>query len=369
MKKVLFALSSMNIGGTEKAFLNLLDTLDPNEYDITLLLFEKKGGFLPLVPEWITVKVLDGYDSMKPEIMDPPLHVVKDHIRNRRFGRAFLLAATHLWFKLTKNRTPYYRCVLHGVADHARYDTAIAYAGPFDFLSVYIAYCVTAKEKVQWIHFDVQKFQFNTETCRKLYRKMTKICVVSESAKRSFLSKLPSATEKTVTCPNVVSERKCREYAELGAGFEDDAPGLRLVTLGRLSQEKGQDIVPEIAVRLRDAGVAFRWYLIGDGQLRPVIEQKIKANALEESVILLGTQPNPYPFLKQADVYVQTSVHEGFCITLAEAKAFDLPIISTDCAGAHEQLDGRANCHVVARTAEELFFAIKTEVERCLKSQ
>lgn len=115
---------------------------------------------------------------------------------------------------------------------------------------------------------------------------------------------------------------------------------------------------------LKNHGIAFRWYLVGDGKLRPEIERKCAKYGVSDDVVFLGTMPNPYPYLKQADLYVQTSVHEGFCITLAEAKVFGLPIISTDCAGAHEQLDGVANCHVVRREVPEICNAMLAEIRR-----
>lgn len=357
-KRVLFVLNNMNIGGTEKACLNMLDTLSPDEYDVTLLLLEKSGGYLSYIPDWVNVETVDGYCDMKPEIMNPPLRVIGQHIRSGKLLRAVRLAATHLYFKITRNRTPYYRSVLKNCPLKTGYDIAIAYAGPFDFISTYVAYRVSAREKIQWIHFDVSKFQFNVETVKRLYHRFQKICVVSDEAKRQFLKVMPEMADRTTTYHNVVSVQKCRELAEKGSGFDDLWGKIRIVTLGRLSTEKGQDIIPSIALRLKEKGIPFRWYLIGNGKLRNRIEREIQANNLQSEVIMLGTKPNPYPYLKQADVYVQTSVHEGFCITLAEAKAFDLPIVSTDCAGAHEQLDGRENCCVVERDADTLYQAI-----------
>ena len=78
----------------------------------------------------------------------------------------------------------------------------------------------------------------------------------------------------------------------------------------------------------------------------------------------MGTKTNPYPYLKQADLYVQTSIHEGFCITLGEAKVFGMPIISTEFAGAHEQLDGQMCCAVVQRSTTELCNAILEYLQR-----
>lgn len=146
--------------------------------------------------------------------------------------------------------------------------------------------------------------------------------------------------------------------AEQGNGFVDSIAGKRIVTVGRLSVEKGQDIIPVIARKLKEQGCAFKWYLIGDGKLKNKIEQLAEENNVQHEIVLLGAQTNPYQFLKNADIYVQTSIHEGFCITLGEAKVFGMPIISTEFAGAHEQLDGHKNCLVVQRDATILCDAI-----------
>jgi glycosyltransferase involved in cell wall biosynthesis len=365
MKKILFLLNNMNIGGTEKSFLNLLGTLSPEEYDVTRLLLEKSGGFLEYVPAWVHIRKMPGWGAMRAEIMEPPLKVVKQYIKEGKLIRAFCLAFLHLLFKITDDRALYYRYVLNRKTKLSeKFDTAIAYAGPFDFLTVYALYYVEAKEKVQWIHFDVSKFHFNTKMCRRLYTRFDRINVVSDEAKNALFEKIPEIAPKTKTFLNIVSAEQCRMMADMGDGFADGytGRGIRIVTVGRLSAEKGQDIIPETAAYLKKHSIAFRWYLVGDGKLRLSIERKCAEFGTSDEIVFLGTTPNPYQYLKQADLYVQTSVHEGFCITLAEAKAFDLPIISTDCAGAHEQLDGIPHCHVIERSVEAIGDAILAEV-------
>ncbi len=367
MKKILFLLNNMNIGGTEKSFLNLLGTLSPEEYNITLLLLEATGGFMEYIPSWVHVETVPGYLEMKPEIMNPPISVAKQYFREHKAWRAVRLLVGHLFYKLTGDRTPYFRIVEKGKARiQVKYDVAIAYAGPFDFLTVYVLYDIQAKKKIQWIHFDVSKFHFNTKMCRRLYPRFDQINVVSEEARKALVEIIPEIAPKTKTVLNTVSAEQCRALADMGHGFEDKytPPRICIVTVGRLSKEKGQDIIPEAAAYLKSHGIVFRWYLVGDGKLRPEIERKCAEYGVSDEVVFLGTTPNPYPYLKQADLYVQTSVHEGFCITLAEAKVFGLPIISTDCAGAHEQLDGVANCHVVRREVQEIYGAMLTEIRR-----
>lgn len=366
MKKILFLLTNMNIGGTEKSFLNLLGTLSPEEYDVTLLLLEPTGGFMEFIPPWVHIEVMPGYSVMREEILEPPLKIVKQYIKENKIIRAICLAFCHILFKITDDRTMYYRYVLKdAIRLQSEYDVAIAYAGPFDFLTVYVLYYIQAKEKVQWIHFDVNKFHFNTKMCRRLYPKFDRINVVSEEAKKALLKKIPKIASKTSTVLNVVSAEQCHALADAGHGFEDGyTDGKRIVTVGRLSKEKGQDIIPEVAAYIKSKGMTFRWYLVGDGKLKADIENKCNKYNVSSDIVFLGTTPNPYQYLKQADIYVQTSVHEGFCITLAEAKVFNLPIISTDCAGAHEQLDGVTGCHVVQREVSEIGNAIIKEMEK-----
>ncbi len=365
MKKVLYVLNNMNIGGTEKSFLNLVEDMSSEEYDITLLLLEKKGGFLEMIPARVHIEVLEKFDLIKKEVMDPPISVARDYLRKGKLFAAAGILITHLLFKITHDRTSYYRFALRMVKKRRGYDEVHAYAGPFDFISALIVYRFIEGKKVQWIHFDVSKIWFDLGTSRILYRKMNEIRVVSEDAKKELLKLLPEVEEKTVVSRNRVSRESCRRMASNRLGFTDGFKGIRIVTLGRLSKEKGQDIIPIIAAELKKKGYLFRWYLIGDGDLRSKIEEEIKKLDIGENVCLLGTILNPYPFLKDSDLYVQTSLHEGFCLSLSEARAFDLPVISTECSGAHEQLDGCSDCLIVPRSARKLFGAIeKTMVQK-----
>ena len=79
---------------------------------------------------------------------------------------------------------------------------------------------------------------------------------------------------------------------------------------------------------------------------------------LEENVMLLGTIKNPFPYYAQCDLYVQTSLHEGYCISLAEAQAFSKPIVSTDVAGARDLLTNKDREMIVGFDDNSLFEAI-----------
>lgn len=356
-------LTNMNLGGTEKAFLNLLDGISSEDYAVTCLLLERKGELLDEIPSWVKIEVIENYDILKPLIMLPPLQLAKDYLK-KDISTAFGIAFWHLVFKITNDRTKYYEYILrkYAKAEIKPFDIAVAYTGPMDFVSIYILKCINATEKIQWIHFDVSKFSFNSKLAQRIYPKFSKICVVSEPARRQLLKLVSGIKDKTVVKHNIISEKKCMEMAKEGKGFEDKFDGIRILTVGRLSEEKGQDFVPDILFRLKKRGLKVRWYLIGCGSLENKLIESIIKLDLEEDLILLGKSLNPYPFYQQSDLYVQTSKHEGFCITIAEAKIFNLPIISTDTAGAKELCTGE-NEKIVERDIDKMYLKILEEIE------
>lgn len=359
-KKLLFAVKNMNVGGVEKSLLSLLNTIDQEEYDIDLLLLEEYGGFLADIPKWVNVIICKEYATIKDEVNLPPLTVIKRHFKKRRFARAAELLLGYTLAKCTGQYKHYYKAVFHGFPVYGtHYDVAVSYTSIISYLTWLVNYHVDADKRIGWIHFDVSKIPVDHAFLLYLHQSMEKIYVVSQDALNAFAKEFPELKEKCELRYNVIDRERILQLAQAPSECIREKDVKTIVTLGRLTSEKGQDIIPEVAAMLKSEGFRFRWYLIGDGGLRPNIEKKIAQYNVEECVRLLGTKTNPYPYLKQADLYVQTSVHEGYCITLAEAKVFAMPIVSTDFAGAHEQLDQYTYGTVAERKTGALCDAIK----------
>lgn len=359
--KILFAVRNMNIGGVEKSLLSLLNTLDPSVYDVDLLLLENKGGFLEDVPAWVSVVVFDDYLKIRDELNLPPLAVIKNLLKNKRLLRAFRLSVGFFCYKISKNILHYYKSVfrgkkIHGLKDH--YDIAVSYTSLIGYLSYAVLNYIKADSYYGWIHFDVSKLALERKSQYLIHSKCEKIYLVSNEALNSFVKLFPELSDRCELKYNVIDSKAIYKSAEQAAEKLGGSGETVIITLGRLSKEKGQDIIPEICRDLKNAGLKFKWFLIGDGDLRPVLEQKIKEYGLQTEIKLLGTKKNPYPYLKQADVYVQTSVHEGYCITLAEARCFDPYIIATKFAGAEEQLADYKKGVVVGRDKNQMKDAI-----------
>lgn len=351
-KKILFMVINMNIGGTEKALLTMLSEIDKEKYDVTVLMLEEYGGFLLDIPEWVNIQYLKYYKDIE-DIINKPLHITAlEQLKICKINNFIKYLYLYLLYKISKDRIFIFKHILKSYPNlEEEYDLAVAYAGPMEFISYFVANKIKAKKKVQWIHFDITKIGLNYSFVRKIYSKFDKIFVVSEQAKEKVIENIPSLKDNVEVFYNIVSSNLVRKMSE-GKSFTEKFDGIRILTVGRISKEKGQYMTIPVLAKLKSEGYNIRWYCIGDGNYRSECERLIKEYSLEDEYILLGSKTNPYPYMKDCDIYVQPSLHEGYCITLAEARCFGNPIVATNFTGAREQLI-ETGCGLVSDISEE----------------
>ena len=360
MKKILFMCINMNIGGTEKALLTMLNEMDRSKYEITLLMLEEYGGFLNQIPDGIKVMYLKEYKALKKFINDPPQLLAKELIKNRKVIGGLSLLVIYIISKLMKDISIYYKYILRNVDTlNEEYDIAIAYAGPMDFISYFVINKIKSKKRVQWIHFDISKIGFNVNFAKKIYDKFDKVFVVSNEGKDKLINFLPSLKDKTEVFFNIISCKMIEKMSYEGEGFSDDFDGTRILTVGRLSKEKGQDLIIPVLKKLKENGYKVRWYCIGDGPAKKEYEKLVDKLNIKDDFIFLGSKLNPYTYMKECNIYVQPSKHEGYCITLGEARCFNNPIVTTNFTGANEQIVNENTGLVCEINEEEIYKAIK----------
>ncbi|EOO15545.1 glycosyltransferase [Bacillus cereus] len=360
MKRVLFMISSMNIGGVEKSLLSLLSVMPKEKYDVTVLMLEKKGGFLKQLPSWIKIEEAVWFQDIKPKIMQSPKKTIKEYYENKRYIKALNFLFSYVASEKLKDRYVFYKEIFKDIPHSKnKYDIAIAYQGPTDIIDYYVVNRVTSKKKISWVHFDVFKHQINTKLYEKLYGELDNICVVSKVAQKHLIEKFPIVKSKTNVFLNIVLPDLINEMAKEKVEFDNGYKGMKIVTVGRLSKEKGQDLAIKVLSMLRKAGYEVRWYCIGEGENREYYETLIRKYDLKKDFVLLGSTQNPYPYVYQSDIYVQTSRHEGYCLTLAEAKCLKKPIVTTNFTGAYEQIKDGHNGFIVEWNEEDLYNKIK----------
>lgn len=332
---------TLNLGGIEKALTTFLCAFNTDENEILLVLHDSDGVLHAELP-LDKIKVFYTNTISSAELL-------KEDLRKLRLGEA----VKGIWNRiLLRKETDWYARIVHTYRILERklifsghFDCAISFTSDYSDLAMVVA--ADADKRVSFVHGDATQGPRAACLNDHLLRKIDKIYSVSERAKELFLQMHPACTPAADVMHNVMLYDEIREKAQQTAeGMVLDGK-LALCTVGRLSEEKGQQMVPAAARILRDAGYDFRWYLIGDGGIRTQLEAEIEKEGLADCVILLGARANPYPYMKNCDVYVQTSFSEAYCITVAEARALHKPIVATDAPGVSEQLTSGENGLIV----------------------
>jgi len=357
-KKLVIVTRKMVMGGIEKALLSMLNSIPNEMYDITVLVMEMGGELQGEIAKHVKFKCLFGNERTTIE-------KIGKSVKKGRLVKAIKTGWYTLLSKKAKNnfnREWYFGKTISGLNEV--YDIAIAYHTPASFPVVYVMTHINAKRKIAWIHSDVSVYQQALKSYEEFYDKYDKIFCVSAFARKKLIELYPRYSQKTSVFYNILDVKQMRRLANNNEGFKDSFTGTRILTVGRLTSEKGQDLIPNVLKRLTTQDYPIRWYCIGDGECRGELEQLISMNNLNDDLILLGTQINPYPFISECDIYVQPSRHEGYCISLAEARAFNKPIITTDTVGAREQIIHGENGTIINFDEEELYEAIKKLIQR-----
>ena len=146
--------------------------------------------------------------------------------------------------------------------------------------------------------------------------------------------------------------------ANLGESYNDGFDGLKILTIGRFAYQKGYDIALDACKKLREYGINFKWYVLGKGPLQDEIEIYIKENKLEDYFKILGVKSNPYPYIKDCDIYVQTSKFEGFGLAIAEARMLNKPVVTTRFDAVFNQMIHEKNGLVVDMNSDAVFNGI-----------
>lgn len=359
-KKILFMLINMNIGGTEKALLTMLSEIDKEKYDVTLLMLQKEGDFLDEIPDWVNVNYLEGYKEIQDDLNNPLQISALKALLSLKISKFINMLNIYYQYKVNEETYPWIEYILKDYpVIEEEYDLAVAYAGPMDFISYFVVNKIKSKKKIQWIHFDVMQIDFNKKFAEKTYSKFDQIFTVSKEGREKLIEKLPDIKDKTEVFYNIVSSKLITKLANEGESFDDDFDGTRILTVGRLTYIKGQYMTIPVLKRLREEGYNVRWYCIGEGMGRKKCESLIKKYNLEDDYILLGSKINPYPFMKDCDIYVQSSKHEGYCITLAEARCFNNAIITTKFTGASEQIINNKNGLICEINEDDIYEKVK----------
>lgn len=338
-KRLLFVIDSLGVGGAEKSLVTLLNLLDYSRYEVDLQLFAYGGIFEQFLSQ--EVNLLSQLDYVK--FLNLPLW--RQILSLKRFFARLMysLRIRKKGILHADKACIYWQTIGSYIEEAAKvYDVAIAYAQGIP--TFYTIDKIKAKKKLVWVNVDYKLHGATRAYQRSYYEKADVIVPVSDSAYNVFSTLVyPEFREKMKIMWDINDGQMIQRMSELPSDkpIKKDVPVI--MTAGRLNKpQKGYDLALEAAKILRNRGVQFRWYAIGDGPYRGEMERFIAENQLQEHFILLGFTANPYSYMRQCDIYVQTSRHEGFGLTIAEARILNRPVVCTNFEACTMQMvDGK----------------------------
>ncbi len=322
MKNILFINDLLISGGVEVMMHNLIQNMDAGEYRITVMTAEYDKRFYKIYRKGVR------YVPLEPNVKNGGI-VCKIHnkilysINNPRIKRVIKYSDIIVLMAIKTGR------VAKFVAD------------------------LPCKRKIAWIHGDlsIQKIVFTKEESDSLKNFEKIVCVaetVMESAKKVIGEDLNYIVRYNPIDVQKILEKSNEPIKEIKRN------GRKLfVTVGRLTYAKGYNRLIQICKEL-GSKYDFDLWIIGEGEERITLEEIIKTQNIT-NVFLLGEKKNPYPYIKMADWFISSSIHEGFSIALQEAAILEKSIIATECSGVRELLGSSEYGIVVKNTYQDLY--------------
>ena len=342
-KRILFIIDSLTVGGAEKSLLSLLSLLDKQQNRVALWIRHRGGELEELLPTGVEILPAPEYSVSERFVYKCSLRLYSIHFRLLQLLKKKRHLAEVLWIS-----SGWAMKVPQDI-----FDVAIAYQqGIPTFL---LANKIQAKKKIVWDNINMIRAGYSIRFNKHFYAKADHIVTVSKELQAIMQSVYPEFMEKIcciydILSPTLILQQAKNEKVDI---FPHKGKTL-IVTVGRMVPQKNYLLAVETAKVLHDRRVSFVWFFVGDGSERTHVESLICNYGLQQCVVLAGLQTNPYPYINQCDIYVQTSSFEGFGLTIAEAKILGKPVVSTNFDVVHDQLQHEHNGLIAEMTAESI---------------
>lgn len=344
MKKLLFVINTLGIGGAEKALIELLEKIDFSKYSVDFFVLLNQGEMIHDVPANVNI-LNENYDDTPIYSHKGKKHLIKHVILSLLKKGCFLHFLgffSQAFFKeLCREKDNKSILLWQPMAYSAPrlgrdYDLAVAFQEGGS--TYYVSKFVKARKKVAFIHIDYEKAGYSKWLDKDAYENIDRIYAISNEVSNSFLKTYPEYTEKVKIFHNIINLDKINRKSMEFSGYEDGFNGIRILTVGRLCAQKALEYSIDAMKILKTEGKNVRWYVLGKGFEEKELKKLIISRGLGDDFILLGNKANPYPYIAECDIYVHASRFEGKSIAVQEARVLSKPIILSDCAGNREQV-------------------------------
>ena len=342
-KNILFVVDNLKMGGVTKVLINMLKSLDNSDYSIDLLVLHYYKDMLIDLPN--NIKIIKG--SKYFHIVDQNLKslLVNKDIKNifRKCCFSFNIKTNIIKRKIKKDRLKNIK---------KQYDVEIAFGDGFPYL--YTSYGNSIK-KIAWMHSDVAVRDYSARYYKNIKNALSKmdLCIaVSDKVATSYKNRYNIATVEVI--PNIIDDYEIIKKSKLAPEVSFDKNQLNFISVGRLDYSKNYLMLLNVSKHLIDDGYKFKVYIVGDGEENVTLQKAIINLKMEKHFILLGRKDNPYPYVKNSDLFLLSSRYEGLPTVIIEALILHIPCISTEVAGIYEILNNSFG--VITKNTENDFY-------------
>ncbi len=342
MKKILFGITSLGLGGAERVLVDIVNELT-DKYDVTIFTIYAKGELEKELSKKVKLKSL--FNVSYSELSKFQKHIV--------MPLKVLLLKSRIYNKSIKED----------------YDVEIAFLeGPITRL---LSVKNSNAKKIAWIHNDISlvfgngiKAKIKRLLDKNIYQKYEKLIFVSKDNLNKFIQVYPNLKNvkqediKLEVIYNYINKEKVIEKSNEEPIERFDKNSINIVSVARLVKQKAIDRLINVHKRLINENLIHNIYVIGDGPLKADLQEQIKTNKVEKTFKLLGKKDNPYPYIKNADYFCLLSYFEGYGMVLEEAKILGKSIIITDTA-AREAVEDYENSLIIDNNEDAIYEGLK----------
>lgn len=337
-KKIVFRSGSLRMGGLERVLIEVLQTIDKEKYNISLIIDDDCGKdniFEKDIPKGIKYYFLKSQDLIKKT------EYYKEKRKNifyKLMYNLYMNLETFIMCRETKN-------ILKEIGE---IDVLIDFdAGASKYIDK-----INAKKKIVWIHNSIPKLKkkkSKIERFGKRLEKYDKVVAICDEMKKELQEIYPKIKEKILRIYNPFNFERIEKLKNDNTDLTDNDKKLLekkyIVAIARLdSVQKDFSTLIKAFKIVKEKGIEESLYIIGDGPSKKEIEQEIKKIGLEKEILLLGNRRNPYIWLKNSLFFVHSSKYEGLPTVLIEALICNKMIISSNCPTGPKEILNNESC-------------------------
>jgi len=306
MKKIdiVFVIPELNMGGSERVIVNIINNLNREEFSISLILFRDDGALV---------------DELKSDI--------KIYNLNINSVKKGLFSLIQKLYQLKPD-------IIFGGIGHLNISLAIF----MPILRYFLPQTKFIARQSNILTFNNKHEKFPTLhdwLYRRVYKNYNMVICQSNYMQKDLVKNYGFPIDKTVVIYNPIDVDRVQQLYSISMDYPFSSNSINLINVGQFRYQKRHDLLLKTFANLDNR---YTLTLIGDGEKRDEIKRLANELNITDRVALLGHQKNPYAYIKQADIFILTSEFEGFANVVLEANLCGLPVLAFETTGVDREI-------------------------------